>query len=167
MDFDLWLRLFDAGVPAAYIPEALAVFEIHPFSKTGRIDLSEFYREESLALLKSGRRRPAAAGLGRAAAAAALTEDGRVDGRLPEDDRALREHRDEWGLEAERRVVRPAAFVEAARFELPGLAARAPAPRATGALVVGNLTEDDRQRRPPGALLQSSASTQAIARTNF
>src|SRR5690348_5923041 len=33
MDFDLWLRLVDAEVPSAYIPEALAVFEIHDLSK--------------------------------------------------------------------------------------------------------------------------------------
>jgi GT2 family glycosyltransferase len=119
MDFDLWLQLIDAEVPAAYVPEALAVFEVHGSSKTGSIDLSEFYREESFALLKSGRRSPAAAGLGRAAAAAALTVDGRVDsGRL----RAMIERFEsmaiEWGLESERRIVRPAAFAEAARFEL-------------------------------------------------
>jgi GT2 family glycosyltransferase len=119
MDFDLWLRLIDAEVPAAYVGEVLAVFEIHSSSKTGSVDLSEFYREESVALLKSGRRVPAAAGLGRAAAAAALTDDGRIDSaRL----RASTEHFEsiaiEWGLGSERRVVRPAALAEAARFEL-------------------------------------------------
>jgi GT2 family glycosyltransferase len=119
MDFDLWVRLLDAGVPAAYLPEALAVFEIHPSSKTGRTDLSEFYREEALALLKSGRRRPAAASLGRAAAAAALTEDGRVDsGRLATTIGRFEHIATTWDLEAERRVVRPTAFVESARFEL-------------------------------------------------
>lgn len=119
MDYDLWLRLIDADVPAAYVPEVLAVFEIHGFSKTGTVDLSEFYREESLALLKSGRRLPAAAGLGRAAAAAALRVDGRVDsGRLPTTIERFGRVADEWGLEAERRTVRPAAFAEAARLEL-------------------------------------------------
>jgi GT2 family glycosyltransferase len=119
MDFDLWLRLVDAGVPAAYIPEALAVFEIHPSSKTGSVNLSEFYREESLALLKSGRRRQAAAGLGRAAAAAAQTGDERVDAdRLPETIERFEGMAVMWGLESERRVLRPAAFAEAARLEL-------------------------------------------------
>jgi hypothetical protein len=119
MDFDLWLRLLDAGVPAAYIPEALAVFEIHSSSKTGSIDLSDFYKEEAFALLKSGRRRPAAASLGRAAAAAALTEDGRIDpGRLATTIDRFEHIATTWDLGADRRVVRPAAFVESARFEL-------------------------------------------------
>jgi GT2 family glycosyltransferase len=121
MDFDLWVRLVDAGVPAAYIPECLAVFEIHESSKTGSIDLSEFYKEESLALLKSGRRKLAAASLGRAAAAAAaaLTEDGRVDPRqLANAVGRFESVATDWGLEAERRLLRPASFVEAARFEV-------------------------------------------------
>lgn len=119
MDFDLWLRLIDAGVPAAYVPEALAVFEIHSSSKTGSVDQSEFYREESVALLKSGRRLPAAAGLGRAAAAAALTVEGRIEsGRFAATIDRFEKMAIEWGLESELRVVRPAAFAEAARFEL-------------------------------------------------
>jgi hypothetical protein len=119
MDYDLWLRLIDAGVPAAYVPEALAVFEVHSSSKTGSIDLSEFYFEESFALLKVGRRTPAAAGLGRAAAAAALTHGGRINsGRLSEKIEQFENVASKWGLESERKVVRPAAFAEAARFEL-------------------------------------------------
>jgi GT2 family glycosyltransferase len=119
MDFDLWLRLIDAGVPAAHIPESLAVFEIHGSSKTGSVDLSEFYREEATALLKSGRARPAAAGLGRAAAAAALTIDRRVDSkRLPATIESFEKMAVDWGLAPERGVVRSAAFAEAARLEL-------------------------------------------------
>lgn len=119
MDFDLWLRLVDADVPAAYVPEALAVFEVHELSKTGTVDLSEFYREESVALLKSDRKGSAAAGLGRAAAAAALTADGRVDsGRLPAAIEEFEGIAVDWGLETECRLVRPAAFAEAARLEL-------------------------------------------------
>ena len=119
MDFDLWLRLIDADVPAAYVPEALGVFEVHSTSKTGSIDVSEFYREESVALLKSGRRSPAAAGLGRAAAAAALTRDRRIDsGALAAKIEYFEKVASEWGLESERKVVRPAALAEAARFEL-------------------------------------------------
>jgi GT2 family glycosyltransferase len=119
MDFDLWLRLIDADVPAAYVRETLAVFEVHSSSKTGSIDLSEFYREESVALLKSGRRSPAAAGLGRAAAAGSLTSDGRIDsGRLSAMIEQFENVANEWGLESELKVVRPAALAEAARFEL-------------------------------------------------
>jgi glycosyl transferase family 2 len=119
MDYDLWLRLIDADISAAYVPEALAVFEVHSSSKTGSIDLSEFYFEESFALLKSGRKSPAAAGLGRAAAAAALTDDGRIDsGRLSAKIEHFEGVANEWGLEVEQKAVRPAAFAEAARFEL-------------------------------------------------
>jgi hypothetical protein len=119
MDYDLWLRLLDAEVPAAHVPDALAVFEIHGLSKTGSVDLSEFYREEATALLKIGRRLAAAAGLGRAAAAAALTADGRVDsGRLPEAIGRFERMAIDWGLAAESRVVRPAGYAEAARLEL-------------------------------------------------
>jgi GT2 family glycosyltransferase len=119
MDFDLWLRLIDAGVPAAYVPEALGVFEVHSTSKTGSINVSEFYREESLALLKSGRRSQAAAGLGRAAAAAARTPSGRIDSDvLAAKIEYFETVASEWGLEPERNVVRPAALAEAARFEL-------------------------------------------------
>ena len=167
MDFDLWLRLLDAGVPAAYIPEALAVFEIHSSSKTGSIDLSEFYREEALSLLKSGRRRSAAASLGRAAAAAALTEGGRIDSRrLATTIGRFEKMATTWGLEAERRVVRPAAFVEAARFEFVRGSPRGLRHLARpDGVDVGNLAEDDRPRRPPGGACSRSASTQAIART--
>ena len=116
MDFDLWLRLLDARVPAAHVPEALAAFEIHGSSKTGKVDLSVFYREEAASLLKSGRGTPAAAGLGRAAAAAALTADGLVDSdRLPAYIARFEKIADEWGLTSERGLVRPTAFAEAAR----------------------------------------------------
>lgn len=119
MDFDLWLRLIDAGVPAVHIPEVLAVFEIHPMSKTGSIDLSEFYREQAFALTKSGRRRAAAATLGRAAAAATLMDDGRIDAsRLPETITRFEGMAIRWGLESDSREVRSAAFAEAARLEL-------------------------------------------------
>jgi hypothetical protein len=73
MDYDLWLRLVDAGIPSTYIPEALAEFEIHTSSKTGSASRSEFLREESQALLKSGRDRQAAFALGRAIAVEAST----------------------------------------------------------------------------------------------
>jgi glycosyltransferase involved in cell wall biosynthesis len=71
MDYDLWLRLVDAGIPAVYIPRTLAIYEVHQGSKTGTVDPSEFVREWAEALFKSGRTREAAFAFGRAAAASA------------------------------------------------------------------------------------------------
>src|SRR5205823_3040185 len=51
MDYDLWLRLIDAGIPSARVPAVVATFEIHDSSKTGTAGRSGFLREESLALL--------------------------------------------------------------------------------------------------------------------
>ncbi|MGH2747922.1 MAG: glycosyltransferase family 2 protein [Actinomycetota bacterium] len=72
MDCDLWLRLIDAGIPGVYVPETLAVFEVHEGSKSGRVSHAEFLVEEALARLKSGRARTAAVAFGRAAAWASL-----------------------------------------------------------------------------------------------
>jgi hypothetical protein len=72
MDYDLWLRLIDAGIPGARVPEVVATFEIHDSSKTGSAPRSDFLREESRALWKSGRHRPAGFALGRALAVDAL-----------------------------------------------------------------------------------------------
>ena len=68
MDVDLWIRLVDAGVAARYVPEVLAVFEIHPGSKTGSVGRPGFLLEHALALAKSGRTRAASAAVGRAVA---------------------------------------------------------------------------------------------------
>lgn len=68
MDLDLWLRMIDAGVRFRYIGEILAVFEVHPGSKTGSVPHQVFVKEEGLARLKSGRTRSAAIAFGRAAA---------------------------------------------------------------------------------------------------
>ncbi len=68
MDVDLWIRLVDAGVEAHYVPEVMAVFEIHPQSKTGSVGRRGFLLEHARALAKSGRYRAASAALGRAAA---------------------------------------------------------------------------------------------------
>jgi glycosyltransferase involved in cell wall biosynthesis len=75
MDFDLWLRLADAGFLGIYVPRTLATFEIHSASKSGSQPLSSFLREEALALCNSGRRRQAEAKLGEAAAVAAASGD--------------------------------------------------------------------------------------------
>jgi GT2 family glycosyltransferase len=75
MDVDLWLRLLDAGVPAGYIPEVLATFEIHGGSKSGSLHRGEFPMEEFRAFAKSGRAYGAAICLGVAAAERSVAED--------------------------------------------------------------------------------------------
>jgi GT2 family glycosyltransferase len=74
MDVDLWIRFVDAGVQAHYIPADLAVFEIHPSSKTGHLARTDFILEHARALAKSGRHRAASAAVGRAAAFGELPE---------------------------------------------------------------------------------------------
>jgi glycosyltransferase involved in cell wall biosynthesis len=66
MDVDLWIRLVDAGIEGRYVPEVMAVFEIHPGSKTGSVGRGGFLLEHAQALAKSGRYRAASAALGRA-----------------------------------------------------------------------------------------------------
>lgn len=70
MDFDIWLRLMEAGVRAIYIPRVLARFEIHSESKTGRKATAAFLVEESRAFLKCGRRAEAHIALARAVVSA-------------------------------------------------------------------------------------------------
>jgi hypothetical protein len=115
MDFDLWLRLVLAGVASRYVPETLAVFTIHPLSKTGSLGVAEFQREESAALAKAGLTQLAAATLGRAAANAAFS-----GGRVP---RCALAHETGVALAGlptlSGRVVRAFAHLEAARLERP------------------------------------------------
>lgn len=54
MDYELWLRFAKAGVPAVYVPEVLARFEIHGESKTGSQTALAFAEEEARALRKHG-----------------------------------------------------------------------------------------------------------------
>lgn len=68
MDLDLWLRLIDADLEHVYIDEVLAVFEVHPGSKSGSVSHGDFLVEDSKARLKSGRDSQAAFSLGRAGA---------------------------------------------------------------------------------------------------
>lgn len=82
MDFDLWLRLIDAEIGAVRVPKTLAVFELHEGSKSGSTPSSEFFFEEGLALLKSGRRRQAAFAFGRAAAGDADVDRVLADPRI-------------------------------------------------------------------------------------
>lgn len=65
MDYDLWLRILRAGFPAVRVPHVLAVFEIHPGSKTGGENAARFASEEAIALLKHTELRAAARSLDR------------------------------------------------------------------------------------------------------
>ena len=119
MDYDLWLRLIDAGIPSVYVPKPLAIYEVHDVSKTGTVDPADFVRDWAEALLKSGRTREAAFAFGRAAAASA----GRVSSSLSPSEvlglaqRVLEEEREE-GRELEPQAVAVGAAVEAAVIEL-------------------------------------------------
>lgn len=68
MDLDLWVRLLDAGLQVATVSDVLAVFEVHPDSKSGSLSHSDFVVEEALVRLRSGRSRSGAVAIGRAAA---------------------------------------------------------------------------------------------------
>lgn len=65
MDFDLWVRLVDAGIVSAHVPRTMGSYEIHEGSKSGTIPWGDFQLEEGTALLKSGRARLAAQRLDR------------------------------------------------------------------------------------------------------
>lgn len=54
MDFEFWLRFARAEIPAVYVPEILARFEVHPGSKTGSAGTLAFAEEEARALRKHG-----------------------------------------------------------------------------------------------------------------
>lgn len=60
MDFELWLRMMDAGVRARYVPRVLARFEVHEASKTGSQGTLAFAQEEARAFTKHGRHHEAA-----------------------------------------------------------------------------------------------------------
>ncbi|HEY2374044.1 MAG TPA: glycosyltransferase family 2 protein [Gaiellaceae bacterium] len=94
MDVDLWIRLLDSGVAAHYVGEPLAVFVIHPTSKTGALGKDQFQLEHARALAKSGRVRAASAAVGRATALG--------------DPAAMREQ-PQW---ADSRIVRAASMAE-------------------------------------------------------
>lgn len=68
MDLDLWIRLIDAEIKHAYIPEVLAAFEVHPDSKSGSVPHSHFLVDDARARFKSGRLNDASFAFGRAMA---------------------------------------------------------------------------------------------------
>lgn len=67
MDYDLWLRLFDAGVSSVYVDKVLGRFEIHDESKSGSRGQDEFMLEGALALRRRGRNHASDLMVGRAA----------------------------------------------------------------------------------------------------
>lgn len=74
MDYDLWLRLFNAGVRSTFVPHVLGTFEIHDESKSGSRGYHEFMREGALALRHHGRKEASDVMLGRAAAQHAVRD---------------------------------------------------------------------------------------------
>lgn len=119
MDFDLWLRLVDAGIPAVYVPAVLASFEIHAGSKTGSVSPREFALENAAAMFKSGRLSDGAALLGRIAARSSHDFGEFIDRARLEDEiaRAIANGR-ELVPELDVAMVRAAAYAEAAEREL-------------------------------------------------
>jgi hypothetical protein len=119
MDYDLWLRLADAGIPATYVPRPLAIYEVHGESKTGTVEPSEFVREWAEALLKSGRNRQAAFAFGRAAAASAAAARRSLSAAEVREitERVLRDQQAR-GRDLDPQAVRAGALVEAAVVEL-------------------------------------------------
>ena len=119
MDYDLWLRLIDAGIPAVYVPGDLAIYEVHERSKTGSVESGEWVREWAEALFKSGRARQAAFAFGRAAAASfgqarnalSRAEVTELAERVVHDQR-------ERGRELDAQAVAAGASVEAAVIDL-------------------------------------------------
>jgi hypothetical protein len=119
MDFDLWLRLAVAGVASVHIPETLAVFEIHPDSKTGMSPSSDFRFEEAVALMKAGRRRPGVRMLGRAAGSASWTGTGPIArSELDREVESALAAAAGRGVPADPSAVRAAAYAYAALHEL-------------------------------------------------
>jgi hypothetical protein len=119
MDFDLWLRLIDAGVPALYVPEVLAVFEIHADSKTGSIPAREWALEDAAAMLKRGHASDGALLLGRIAARSVHEFGSPIDrGRLEGEITEVVAYGRKLSPTLDVATIRAAAYAEAAEREL-------------------------------------------------
>jgi GT2 family glycosyltransferase len=119
MDYDLWLRLIDAGVRSVYVPDTVATFELHEHSKSGSIDRSAFRLEWAISLLKHSHRRAATLMLGRAAAAAAQADAQRIDrSRLEHEIAAAAGRARSHTTDVDLRTLRASAYAEAALLEL-------------------------------------------------
>ena len=119
MDFDLWLRLIDAGVPALYVPEVLAVFEIHADSKTGSIPPRDWALEDAAAMLKLGHTGDGALLLGRIATRSVHEFGSPIDrGRLEDEIAKVIAYGRQLASAFDEATVRAAAYAEAAEREL-------------------------------------------------
>ena len=119
MDVDLWLRLLAAGVPNVRVGGVVSVFELHTRSKTGSVPRRRFFEENARAYLLAGRSHAAALSLGQSAAAAAVTDGGRIDSaRLGAGIAAARAIAEDWLEPPSGRTIRAAALAEAAVIEL-------------------------------------------------
>jgi hypothetical protein len=119
MDFDLWLRLIDAGVPALYVPEILAVFEIHADSKTGSIPARDWALEDAAAMLKRGHASDGALLLGRIAARSVHEFGSPIDpSKLESEITAAIDYGRNLTPTLDSVTVRAAAYAEAAEREL-------------------------------------------------
>lgn len=119
MDFDLWLGLIDAGVPALYVPEVLAVFEIHADSKTGSIPARDWALEDAAAMLKRGHTGDGALLLGRIAGRSvhefgSAIDRARLEGEIAE----MIAYGRKLAPTLDDTTVRAAAYAEAAEREL-------------------------------------------------
>jgi len=119
MDFDLWLRLIDAGVPALYVPEVLAVFEIHADSKTGSIPARDWALEDAAAMLKRGHTSDGALLLGRIAARSVHEFGSPIDrSRLEGEITEVIAYGRQLAPTLDEATVRASAYAEAAEREL-------------------------------------------------
>jgi glycosyltransferase involved in cell wall biosynthesis len=119
MDFDLWLRLIDAGIPALYVPEVLAVFEIHADSKTGSIPARDWALEDAAAMLKRGHASDGALLLGRIAARSVYEFGSPIDrSRLEGEITEVIAYGRNLTPTLDPAMVRAAAYAEAAEREL-------------------------------------------------
>lgn len=119
MDFDLWLGLIDAAVPALYVPEVLAVFEIHPDSKTGSIPARDWALEDAAAMLKRGHTDDGALLLGRIAARSVHEFGSAIDrGRLEGEITRVIAYGRQLASPLDEATVRASAYAEAAEREL-------------------------------------------------
>jgi GT2 family glycosyltransferase len=136
MDFDLWVRLLDAGIRSACIPRKVAVFELHLSSKTSRTEPAEFWTEMAQSLERHGHAEEAdlAAERARWRRASWKVEEALMAGRLREARRLASDVAGEVGPGAPRRLrlfllaarvsPRVARLGLAARFGQPGVAQR-------------------------------------------
>lgn len=106
MDLDLWLRLLAQRVEHVYVPEVVAVFELHEDSKSGSISHAEFLLEDGRARTKVGRYAEGSFAYGRAMAWTSSPEPRRwLERQLGPDVANLQEDLIALGFKTERVVL--------------------------------------------------------------